>query len=100
MAWKFNPLTGQLTPTLAGARRIANIAVTALTGGTGCLDGYSITALTTGALATVRIGSGATVEIRTFSLEAGDFSENTDPEVGRIIVNVNSDPDAYSWIAA
>lgn len=70
-----------------------------LTGGAvSDLDGVDISGYSAGQLLHVRRGTGLAAEVSLFSLEPGDFAENTLPTAGPIVVNVDTDPDAWSWI--
>lgn len=73
--------------------------LTTLTGGGDtALDGQNIGLYAVGQLAWVRRGAGVIAQVDMFSLEAGDFTENTNPLLGPVIVNVDSNPDEFSWI--
>ena len=70
-----------------------------LTGGSSMdLDGVDISGFPAGQLLHVRRGTGIGAQVDLFSLEPGDFTENTLPTAGPIIVNVDALPDAWSWI--
>lgn len=71
------------------------LTVPALTGGGANLDGINHIPFI-GKAAVVRVGSGATVSGYVFSLEAGNYVENTG--AGQKIINVDAQPTEYSWL--